>query len=260
MSPGHRPRKRFGQHFLTDPRVIGDIVDAIGASAHDTLVEIGPGRGAITVPLLESGATIHAIELDRDLARRLGHRLADADNFVLHQADALDFDLHGIGDDLRVVGNLPYNISTPLLFRMLDCLDSIRDMHFMLQKEVVDRMAAEPGSRRYGRLTVMLGCRTKIDKLMDVPPEAFSPPPKVWSSVVRLLPRREDAFEIADQALLAEVVMRAFSQRRKTLRNALRGVVSCEALEAAGIDPAARAESVPTAAWIRLGNQLAASG
>ena len=260
MSRDHRPRKRFGQHFLTDPQIVRDIVEAIGASTDDTLVEIGPGRGAITIPLLESGATIHAIELDRDLARDLGRRLAHAQNFVLHQADALDFDLRRLGDDLRVAGNLPYNISTPLLFRMLDYLDAIRDMHFMLQKEVVDRMAAEPGSRRYGRLTVMLGCRTRVEQLMDVPPEAFSPAPKVWSSVVRLLPRREDAPQIDDEALLEKLVMGAFSQRRKTLRNALRDVVSCETLEATGIDPGSRAETVPAEAWVRLANRLAGSG
>ncbi|MDX1481546.1 MAG: 16S rRNA (adenine(1518)-N(6)/adenine(1519)-N(6))-dimethyltransferase RsmA [Woeseiaceae bacterium] len=257
MSRGHRPRKRFGQHFLADPRVIDDIVAAIGATADETLVEIGPGQGAITMPLLDSGATMHAIELDRDLAAMLDRRLANANRFILHQADALEFDLRAIGSDLRVVGNLPYNISTPLIFHLLDSLDAIRDMHFMLQKEVVERMAAEPGSRRYGRLTVMLGCRATVEKLFDVPPEAFSPPPEVWSSVIRILPRREKAFGIEDPAALEAIVKRAFSQRRKTLRNALRNAVDCELLEAAGIDPSARAETVPVRNWVDLANRVA---
>ena len=256
MTGGHRARKRFGQHFLHDSGVIDDIVSAIGATKDDTLVEIGPGQGAITEPLLGSGARLHAVELDRDLAAALRKRHASAENFTLHEADALSFDFTKLGQDLRLIGNLPYNISTPLLFHLVDALLSIRDMHFMLQKEVVDRMAAEPGSKRYGRLTIMLGCYATVEPLFDVPPDAFSPPPKVWSAVVRIEPRRTDTFDIHDAALLSRLVAQGFSQRRKTLRNALRDVVPETALKAVGIDPGARAESVAIANWVDLSNHM----
>ena len=256
MTGGHRARKRFGQHFLSDPGIIDDIVSAIGATADDTLVEIGPGQGAITAPLLKSGADLHAIELDRDLAAALKQRYADTANFSLHEADALKFQYGALGSDLRLIGNLPYNISTPLLFHLLESLSSIRDMHFMLQKEVVDRMAAEPGSKRYGRLTIMLGCHCTVEPLFDVPPEAFRPPPKVWSSVVRIEPRRPAAFDIDDPTTLSRLVTQGFSQRRKTLRNALRDLVTDADLEAVGIDPGARAESVSIADWVELSNHM----
>ncbi len=256
MTGGHRARKRFGQHFLRDPGIIDDIVSAIDASPDDTLVEIGPGQGAITAPLLKSGASLHAIELDRDLAATLSHRYAATTNFSLHEADALKFDYAALGADLRLIGNLPYNISTPLLFHLLDSLPSIRDMHFMLQKEVVDRMAAEPGSKRYGRLTIMLGCDCTVEPLFDVPPEAFMPPPKVWSAVVRIEPRRPSTFDIEDPAVLSRLVTQGFSQRRKTLRNALRELATDADLEAVGIDPGARAETVSIADWVELSNHM----
>jgi 16S rRNA (adenine1518-N6/adenine1519-N6)-dimethyltransferase len=259
MTRPHRPRKRFGQHFLTDPGVVSDIVAAIAPRAGDKLVEIGPGRGAITDPLLRTGAELHAIEFDRDLAAELRLRYRDQDRFRLHEADALSFDFPSIGDDLRVVGNLPYNISTPLLFHLVDCLDSIRDMHFMLQKEVVDRMAAAPGNKRYGRLTVILGCYAETEALFDVPPQAFSPPPKVMSTVVRMTPRRDQPLEIADPALLGSLVAQAFSKRRKTLRNALRERVSENDFDAVGIDPGLRAETIPIDTWVALANRLAAA-
>jgi len=258
MTATHRPRKRFGQHFLTDPAVIADIVDAVDARPGDTLVEIGPGRGAITIPLLATGCRLHGIEFDRDLAAALESRHRDNERFVLHQADALRADFTALGSDLRLVGNLPYNISTPLLFHLLQQLDSIADMHFMLQKEVVDRMAAAPGSKRYGRLTVMLGCRVRVESLFDVPPSAFTPPPRVSSSVVRLDPLGADGYRITDSGLLGRLVAKAFSQRRKTLHNALGGDVGDEQLEEAGIDPRLRAEAVPVADWVRLANSLAA--
>lgn len=256
MSSGHRARKRFGQHFLRDPGIIEEIVTAIYAAPDETLVEIGPGQGAITTPLLRSGAELHAIELDRDLASGLVSRYADAQNFRLHSTDALRFDFAGLGDDLRIIGNLPYNISTPLIFHLLDSLPVIRDMHFMLQKEVVDRMAAEPGSKRYGRLTIMLGCYCSVEPLFDVPPDAFAPPPKVWSAVVRITPRRPSTFDINDADLLSQLVAQGFSQRRKTLRNALRDLASEADLAAAAIDPGARAETVGIAEWVDLSNHM----
>ncbi len=256
MTGGHRARKRFGQHFLRDPGVIDDIVSAIGATSEETLVEIGPGQGAITAPLLRSGAYLHVVELDRDLAAALAQKYSDQTEFSLHEADALRFDYGALGSDLRLIGNLPYNISTPLIFHLLESLPSIRDMHFMLQKEVVDRMAAEPGSKRYGRLTIMLGCYCTVEPLFDVPPEAFAPPPKVWSSVVRIEPRRPTPFDIKDASALSRLVTQGFSQRRKTLRNALRDLATNDDLEAVGIDPGARAESVDIARWVELSNHM----
>jgi 16S rRNA (adenine1518-N6/adenine1519-N6)-dimethyltransferase len=251
-------RKRFGQHFLTSPQVIDSIVAAIAPRAGDTLVEIGPGRGAITEPLAKSGVTLHAIEFDRDLAGWLEERFAGTPNVSIVQADALRFDFASLGARLRVVGNLPYNISTPLLFHLLEFSDSIEDLHFMLQKEVVDRMAASPGTKAYGRLTIMLGCRMTVEPLFDVPPDAFDPPPKVTSAVVRLRPRPPAEIVVENVAVLSKLVAQAFSQRRKTLRNALRAVATPEALEAVGIDPGSRAETVPVETWAALSNYLAA--
>ncbi len=257
MSAPVRARKRFGQHFLHDPHYVERIVSAVAPRPEDVLVEIGPGRGAITAPLARSGARLTAIEVDRDLAAWLRERFANEDNVTIVEADALAFDLASLGADLRVVGNLPYNISTPLLFRMIEVRQVLRDLHFMLQKEVVDRMAAGPGSKAYGRLTVMLGCYMSVETLFDVPPGAFTPPPKVTSAVVRLRPRPAGELPIADKAGLSRIVKQAFGQRRKTLRNALKGAVRPEQLEAAGIDPGGRAETVPIEAWVRLSNALA---
>ena len=253
----HRPRKRFGQHFLRDPGVIAAIVDAIRPDPADTIVEIGPGAGAITEPLARRGGTMHLIELDRDLAADLRQRYANDDRVRLHEADALTFAFGDLGDDLRVVGNLPYNISTPLLFHLLAQRASIRDMHFMLQKEVVDRMTAEPGSKAYGRLGIMLGCRFEIDALFDVDRLAFEPPPEVTSAVVRLRPIAAGTYDIGDVDVMSTLVTAAFSQRRKTLRNALSKVVETAQLERIGIDPSLRAENVSIADWVRLANHVA---
>lgn len=257
MSANHHPRKRFGQHFLTARRTIDDIIAAIAPRPADTIVEIGPGRGAITEGLAASGAFVHAVEFDRDLVPRLRESYAGHDKVTIHQADALTFDYASLGPSLRIVGNLPYNISTPLMFRMLSFESVIRDLHFMLQKEVVDRLTASAGTKAYGRLTIMLGCRMHMEPLFDVPPSAFEPPPRVTSSVIRMQPRTEDRLEIEDEDLLSRLVAQAFSQRRKTLRNALKGKVEPDDLARFGIDPACRAEEVPTSAWVALANHLA---
>ena len=253
----HRARKRFGQHFLTDWGVIDAIIRAISPSEDDVIVEIGPGQGAITEPLAERAGHLHVVELDRDLVARLRDRYRDRDNVTVHEADALQFDFASLGNDLRVVGNLPYNISTPLLFHLLRYRDSIIDMHFMLQKEVVDRMAAEPGTKAYGRLGIMLGCYLRVESLFDVGPEAFSPPPAVMSSIVRLDPLPPGAYDIADEQGLSTLVATAFMQRRKTLRNSLRNEADIRDFEAAGIDPGQRPEQVPVADFVRLSNHLA---
>jgi len=252
----HRARKRFGQHFLSDPGIIDAIIGAVHATEDDIVVEIGPGQGAITDALARRAGHLHAVELDRDLAARLRTRYADSANVTVHEADALKFDFGALGERIRIVGNLPYNISTPLLFHLLDFRDRIVDMHFMLQKEVVDRMAAAPGSKAYGRLGIMLGCYLHIEALFDVPPEAFDPPPEVNSAVVRLDPLPPGTFEIDNEAALSALVAKAFMQRRKTLRNALRDVVAAEDFDAVGIDPGLRPEQVPIADYVRLGNYL----
>ena len=250
----HRPRKRFGQHFLTAPEIVDQIVAAVSPQNGDIIVEIGSGRAAITAPLAALATTLHAIELDRDLVAALRVRFAARDNVIIHEADALTFDFASLGDALRIVGNLPYNISTPLLFHLLQFSDHIVDAHFMLQKEVVDRLCAEPGSRAYGRLTVMLGCRLQVLPLFEVPPEAFTPSPKVRSAVARLRPFPESMFDIRDKDRFAAIVKLAFSRRRKTLRNALQGLVDVTEIEAAGLDAGCRPEQVPIAGWVALAN------
>jgi 16S rRNA (adenine1518-N6/adenine1519-N6)-dimethyltransferase len=256
MNATHTPRKRFGQHFLTSRETIERIVGAIAARADEIVVEIGPGRGAITTGLARSGARIHAIEFDRDLAPRLCRNYQQLDNVVIHEADALSFDYASLGDALRIVGNLPYNISTPLLFRMIENLNSVQDLHFMLQKEVVDRITASPGTKAYGRLTIMLGSRLHAEQLFDVPASAFQPPPRVTSSFVRLWPRAAGEMAIVDAGLMSRIVTQAFSQRRKTLRNALKGTAGPDVLGAVHIDPGSRAEEVPVTAWVALANRL----
>lgn len=258
----HRARKRFGQNFLHDARVIDDIVAAIDPQPGQHLVEIGPGQGALTEPLLQSGCTLTVIELDRELVTRLKQQFQDAERFTLHSADALSFDFGALGSGdgkLRIVGNLPYNISTPLLFHLLRFADCIEDMHFMLQKEVVKRMSAQPGNKAYGRLSIMLQIRCTVRALFDVSPDCFTPRPKVTSSVVRLQPRPTPPIEIADFSLLDRVVTQAFSQRRKTLRNALRTLCPAEMMGRAHIDPGARAENLSVSDFIRLSNLLATS-
>ncbi|HEX9628290.1 MAG TPA: 16S rRNA (adenine(1518)-N(6)/adenine(1519)-N(6))-dimethyltransferase RsmA [Acidiferrobacterales bacterium] len=258
---GPRPRKRFGQHFLHDGAAIGRIVAALAARPGDTLVEIGPGRGALTRPLLTAAGRLHAVELDRDLAAALPRACAGLGDLQVHQADALGFDFCKLapeGGRLRLVGNLPYNISTPLLFRLLDQAACIEDMLFMLQREVVDRLRAASGGRDYGRLSVMVQWRCRVEKLFDVAPGAFTPPPKVESSVVRLTPHPAPTPAVRDPARFAQIVKAAFAQRRKTLRNTLKGLVSPDTLLAAGIDPGRRAETLSLAEFAALSDATAA--
>jgi 16S rRNA (adenine1518-N6/adenine1519-N6)-dimethyltransferase len=255
-------RKRFGQHFLHDPGVIERIASAVGAAASDSVVEIGPGRGSLTRKLLESGSrTVDAIEIDRDLVSLLRGELVGYPGLTLHESDALDFDFTELsrsrGGQLRVVGNLPYNISTPLLFHLLRHRAAIKDLHIMLQREVIARMAAKPGEHDYGRLTVMLAPWVSIEWLFDVGPGAFRPPPRVWSAVARLEVRAEPAFPVSEH--FAEVVATAFSHRRKTLRNALRGLMSLEQIEATGLDPGERPETFPPAAFNVLAQKIVRS-
>jgi len=252
----HQARKRFGQHFLSSPEFIEQIVAAISPQPGQTIVEIGPGQAALTDPLAASGADLHAIELDRDLVTTLKKRYAGLDNVSIHDADALQFDFSTLGPKLRVVGNLPYNISTPLLFHLLDFKEHVLDVHFMLQKEVVDRMNAAPGNKTFGRLTIMLGCQMEVVPLFDVPATAFSPPPRVVSSVVRMRPIPDPGYSVDNAALLADIVRTAFSRRRKTLRNALQGLADVSQIEAAGLSPGDRPEQVGIAAWVNLSNLL----
>lgn len=250
-----RARKRLGQHFLHDPIVIGKIIAAVDPKHRDRLVEIGGGRGALTAPLLDRSDELHVIELDNDLADLLEERFGDHESLTVHRGDALRFDYSQFAADgqaLRIVGNLPYNVSTPLLFRLLAFRTNIVDMHLMLQKEVVDRMIAQPGGKDYGRLTVMLAAWTDIEACFDIGPGAFSPPPKVRSTFVRVSPRRTPSFVVRDEAAFAGLVMRLFSMRRKTLARALKGRLSTGQIEAAGIEPGARPETLQPADFARL--------
>lgn len=242
----HAPRKRFGQNFLTDQGVINAIARAIAASATDNVVEIGPGQGALTEALFESGCSINAIEIDRDLQSQLRVMFFNRD-LTLHNADALKFDFSQLSkseNDLRIVGNLPYNISTPLIFKLLENLGLIKDMHFMLQKEVVDRLAAVPGTKAWGRVSVMTQIDCDVESLFEVPPEAFFPRPKVQSAIVRITPRNERYRPECSRERLSKLVQLAFAQRRKTLRNNLKDVLGDAAIEALGIDPGCRAETL----------------
>ncbi|HEX8776977.1 MAG TPA: 16S rRNA (adenine(1518)-N(6)/adenine(1519)-N(6))-dimethyltransferase RsmA [Rhodanobacter sp.] len=253
----HRARKRFGQHFLHDHQVINKILLAIAPQPGDTLVEIGPGLGAITLPLLERCGSLIAVELDRDVIPRLQAAASGKGALRVIQGDALKTDLRALvppGTRLRLVGNLPYNVSTPLLFHFLDQADVIKDMHFMLQKEVVQRMAAAPGGKEYGRLTVMLAARCRVEPLFRIGAGAFSPPPKVESAFVRLTPYTVPPCSIDDPARFAQVVTQAFSHRRKTLRNALLGTLDDAGFQAAGIDPQRRPETLSPADYARLAN------
>jgi 16S rRNA (adenine1518-N6/adenine1519-N6)-dimethyltransferase len=255
----HRARKRFGQHFLHDRSVIDRIIDTIAPGPTERLVEIGPGLGAITLPLLDRIHTMDAVEIDRDAVRHLREATPAHGTLRLHEADVLEFDFNGLascGERLRLVGNLPYNISTPLLFHLIEQRALFIDMHFMLQKEVVERMAAGANDDAYGRLSVMLAPWLKVEPQFDIGPGAFRPPPRVVSTFVRLTPHSSPPFAIADQRKFANVVAAAFSQRRKTLRNALRPLLSAEQIEAAGIDPGARAETIAPAGFAALALQL----
>ena len=256
----HRPRKRFGQHFLSDPGTIDAVVQAIGPQPGDMVVEIGPGHGAITDPLARLAGHLHCIEVDRDLAAALRRRFGRLDNVTIHEADALRFDFCTLGNSLRIAGNLPYNISSPLLFHLIDKLDCITDMHFMLQKEVVDRMTAAPGSKAFGRLGIMLGCHLSVEALFDVGPQCFDPPPAVDSAVVRLVPLGSSRPIIDDEKLLGRLVATAFSQRRKTVRNALKTILDDAELRALGIDPGKRPESIPISSYVALANYVSRRG
>jgi len=254
-------KKRFGQHFLHDADILRRIVQAIGPKPGDRVVEIGPGDGALTLPLLRALGKLTVIELDRDLIPRLRAATQGVDELEIVNADVLGVDLSALaeGSRLRVVGNLPYNISSPILFHCLDHLDAIVDMHFMLQKEVVDRMAAAPGSKVYGRLSVMLQLACRIEPLLGVPPHAFRPPPKVDSAVVRMTPLPPGERPTVDAEVIARVVRHAFGQRRKTLSNALNEVMSAEQIVAAGIDPRTRAEQLAPRDFVALAANVVAS-
>lgn len=250
------PKKSLGQHFLTDRSYIDKIVMAVNPQPGDRLVEIGPGQGAITFPLLRKHGELTAIEFDRDLITPLMEASEGVGRLTIVHKNVLDVDFGKLAGDgkIRLVGNLPYNLSSPILFHAIEHAASIHDMVFMLQKEVVDRMAAEPGSKVYGRLSVMLQAYCHVDSLFVVPPGAFRPPPKVDSAVARLVPRDASAIGIADHRRFEEVVRAAFGQRRKTLRNALGGTCSSEQIEAAGLRPDARAEQIEVEGFVRLAN------
>ncbi len=258
----HRPRKRFGQNFLRDPSVIARILEAAAPGPDDHFVEIGPGQGALTRPLLERVGRLDLIEIDRDLVARLRQELGDHPRLHIHQADALRFDYGALATPhrpLRLIGNLPYNISTPLLFHLLQHRRVIADMLFMLQKEVVDRLAAAPGGKTYGRLSVTVQYHCRVEPLFRVPPGAFRPVPKVDSRIVRLRPHPHPPYPEADPEALARLAAAAFSQRRKTLRNALKGLLPATAIKAAGLDPEARPETLSVADYARLAQRLAAT-
>ena len=254
----HRARKRFGQNFLHDRGIIQSIVRAVSPRADQRLLEIGPGQGAITAELLASGCRLDVIELDRDLLPILDDKFGALENFHLHEGDALKFDIAGLAGDnaLRVVGNLPYNISTPLIFHLLSAQSCIQDMHFMLQKEVVDRLAAQPGSKAYGRLGIMAQYYCQVESLFDVPPECFSPRPKVMSAIVRLTPHRELPIVADNVDTLQRVLREAFNQRRKTLRNNLKNLLSGEQIETLGIDPGIRPEQLGLTEFVTITNFL----
>ena len=258
-------RKRFGQNFLKDATVISRIESAIAPRESDHLVEIGPGRGALTEALVSSGCRFDAIELDRDLATGLLAAFSIYPRFALHKADALTFDFVNLRDGpdaprLRIVGNLPYNISTPLIFRLLAQADAVADMHFMLQREVVERLAASPGTGQWGRLGIMAQYLCQVEALFEVPPEAFNPAPKVQSAVVRLTPWRESPWPPCDVEVLRATVQAAFAQRRKTLRNNLKGLTTETVLDELGIDPGARAETLELPDFITLANAIRSGG
>jgi 16S rRNA (adenine1518-N6/adenine1519-N6)-dimethyltransferase len=255
----HRARKRFGQNFLHDAGVIDRILRSIHAKPEDRLLEIGPGQGALTAGLLNSGAQLDVVELDKDLIPILNQQFAGKSNFNLHQGDALKFDFNSLNaapNSLRVVGNLPYNISTPLIFHLLHNAHLIRDMHFMLQKEVVERLAAGPGGGDWGRLSIMVQYHCRVEHLFNVGPGAFNPPPKVDSAIVRLVPHAVLPHPAKDHRLLERVVREAFNQRRKTLRNTLKLLLSNAEIEAAGVDGSLRPEQLDLAAFVRLADKL----
>ncbi len=256
--PKHRPRKRFGQHFLTDQHVIDQIISAVAPQKNEHIVEIGPGTGVLTRPLLAQIDSLDVIELDRDLAANL-RREFSPDVLRIHEIDVLNFSFKSLvekQEKIRLIGNLPYNISTPLIFLVLDESDVISDMTFMLQKEVADRMAAEAGSKQYGRLSVMLQYQCDTEFLFDVPPKAFDPPPKVMSSIIHLTPKKQP-LHLKDKQLFSKLVKQAFSQRRKTLHNVLKDFVDDQDLEAVGLSPKVRSDTITMPEYVKLANHMA---
>lgn len=255
----HRARKRFGQNFLHDESIINHIVRSIRPAATDNMVEIGPGKGAITRLILDTCEQLNVVELDRDLVPILQEKFGHIPTFNINQADALKFDFAQLGNaerPLRIVGNLPYNISTPLIFHLLSYSHMVRDMHFMLQKEVVMRMAAKAGENNYGRLSIMTQYSCDVEYLFDVGPECFDPQPKVDSAIVRLTPQAQPRHPVEDHKTLDIVVRTAFSQRRKTLRNTLKTLLNSDELEALNIDPSLRPETLPLETYVTLANYL----
>ncbi|MFV0278960.1 MAG: 16S rRNA (adenine(1518)-N(6)/adenine(1519)-N(6))-dimethyltransferase RsmA [Parahaliea sp.] len=255
----HIPRKRFGQNFLQDAAIISRIANAIAPRDDQHLVEIGPGQGALTEALIGSGCRLDVVELDRDLVTTLLAAFSIYPGFKLHSADALKFDFAALAGDsapLRVVGNLPYNISTPLIFRLLEFAPLIGDMHFMLQLEVVQRLAAQPGGKDWGRLGIMAQYQCEVEHLFDVPPQAFHPPPKVQSAIVRLTPRQNSPWPPCNPTHLRQVVWAAFAQRRKTLRNNLKGMMGDSDFSRLGLDPGCRAETLALIDFIHIANAL----
>ncbi|WP_073603601.1 16S rRNA (adenine(1518)-N(6)/adenine(1519)-N(6))-dimethyltransferase RsmA [Vibrio aerogenes] len=256
---GHKARKRFGQNFLNDPYIIDGIVSAINPKPGQNLVEIGPGLGALTEPVGREVDKLHVVELDRDLAERLRFHPELKDKLTIHEADALKFDFRELStpqNKLRIFGNLPYNISTPLMFHLFEFRNEVQDMHFMLQKEVVNRLAAGPGTKAYGRLTVMAQYFCKVIPVLEVPPTAFVPPPKVDSAVVRLVPHPELPFPANDFKWLDRVCREGFNQRRKTVRNCYKSLVDDSVFEALGINPMSRPENLTLEQFVALANWL----
>ena len=252
---GHVPRRRFSQNFLIDTAIIDAIVNAVAPTPSDTVVEIGPGLGAITRPLLKMAGHLHVIDIDRDIIARL--RQSDiAENLAIHEGDVLDFDFSSIGPALRIVGNLPYHISTPILFHLALQRQIINDVHVMLQKEVVDRMVARPGTPDYGRLSITLQYRFAMEKLFEIPPEAFRPAPKVTSAIARLVPLDAAAPRAQNESLFDDIVTRVFTQRRKTLKNVLSGFLASADFEALSLDPQVRGEMLGVEAYIRIADHI----
>lgn len=253
----HNPRKRFGQNFLIDQQIIAQIIAEIRPRKGDRIVEIGPGLGALTRPLLQAVDHLEVIEIDRDIVARLSGEFPQ-ETLTIHAADALKFDFSALEGKLRIVGNLPYNISTPLLFHLGQFAEHIFDMHFMLQKEVVERMVGMPATPDYGRLSIMLQYRFDMEYVFSVPAESFRPAPKVESAIVRMIPRPKSVLTVKDEALFSQIVTAAFSQRRKTLRNTLSRYLQAEDFRVLEIDSSLRAENLPVEKFVEIANFLVA--
>lgn len=259
INGAHVARKRFGQNFLHDHRVIDQIVAHLQIKPGEHWVEIGPGQGALTAPLIQQAITLDVVELDRDLVELLKRQFKDQAQFTIHSADALRFDFTSLvqtHEKLRIVGNLPYNISTPLMFHLFESSQCIADMHFMLQKEVVERLCAVPGSKKYGKLSIMAQYYCSAEWLFDVPPESFSPAPQVTSAIIRLIPHTQPPVVVCDLPTLNKIVTQAFSQRRKTLRNSLKTLINEQTMISLGIDPNARAETLSLSEFAAISNVL----